>query len=266
MEQQSFQIGLSKFDGAGNDFLIMLDLENRVQITPDEVIALTNRQSGIGADGFITVTGPSGGGDVTMALLNQDGSFAEISGNGLRCVAHAVVRAGVVAAGSFSVMTGAGLRRVSCDDPVGSVAQAEASMGHPIIESLVADAHEAYVSVGNPHLVRVVYDVQSIDIDREGESLQQVRSGGINVEFIQILNRNEMKLGVYERGVGPTLACGSGSVAATLASHAMGLTDADVVVHNPGGPLSVRIVEGEAWLSGQTHHIADLVATLERSS
>jgi diaminopimelate epimerase len=266
MEQQSFQIGLSKFDGAGNDFLIMLDLENRVQITPEEVIALTNRQSGIGADGFITVTGPSGGGDVTMSLLNQDGSFAEISGNGLRCVAHAVVRAGVVASGSFWVMTGAGLRRVSCDDPVGTMAQAEASMGHPVIDSLHTDVHEAYVSVGNPHLVRVVDDVQAIDVEREGQSLQPLRSGGINVEFIEILNQQEIKLGVYERGVGPTLACGSGSVAATLASHAMGLTDAEVVVHNPGGPLGVRIVEGEAWLYGETHHIADLVTALERSS
>ena len=244
MEQQSFQIGLSKFDGAGNDFLIMLDLENRVQITPDEVIALTNRQSGIGADGFITVTGPSGGGDVTMSLLNQDGSFAEISGNGLRCVAHAVVRAGVVAAGSFWVMTGAGLRRVSCEDPVGSIAQTGASMGNPVIETLLIDSQQAYVSVGNPHLVCVVDDLGAIDVEREGESLQRVRDGGINVEFIQILNRHEMKLGVYERGVGPTLACGSGSVAATLASHAMALTDADVVVHNPGGTLGVRIDDG----------------------
>ena len=266
MELHSFQIGLTKFDGAGNDFLVMVDLEDRVQITPDEVASLTNRQHGIGSDGFITVTGPSGGGDVTMALRNQDGSFAEISGNGLRCVAHAVVRAGIVAAGAFWVMTGAGLRRVRCSAPEGDVATNEASMGHPEIESVVDDVHEAFISVGNPHLVKVVDSLEGLDVEREGHRLQSLRQGGINVEFIEILNDQEINLGVYERGVGPTLACGSGSVAAVVASHALGLTSEIVTVHNPGGPLAVRIENGEAWLSGPTHHIADFVTTLERSS
>jgi diaminopimelate epimerase len=266
METQTFQIALSKFDSAGNDFLIMLDIENRVRITPDEVVALTNRQHGIGADGFITVTGPSEGGDVTMALLNQDGSFAEISGNGLRCVAHAVVRAGIVAAGAFWVMTGAGLRRVTCSEPVGVSAETQASMGYPELETLLCDADEAYVSVGNPHFVRVVDQLEEVDIAHDGCELQSVRSGGINVEFIEIINDHEIKLGVYERGVGPTLACGSGSVAAVLASHALGRTGEMVTVHNPGGSLGVRLEEGEAWLSGTTNHIADLVTSLERSS
>ena len=87
------RISLTKHHGAGNDFLVLLDLGDVVSLSPDEVRWLCDRHRGIGADGLITVTGPSGGGEVTMHLANQDGSIAEISGNGLRCVVHEVVRA-----------------------------------------------------------------------------------------------------------------------------------------------------------------------------
>lgn len=266
MEVQSSQIALSKFEGAGNDFLVMFDLEERVSIQPAEVVHLTDRHKGIGSDGFITVTGPSGGADITMTLFNQDGSRAEISGNGLQCVSHAAVRSGVVAPGSFDVMTGAGLRRVTCELMSSSSAVTEASMGCPQIESISELVHEVYVSVGNPHFVRVVDATSEVDLVHEGTQLQNLRPGGINVEFIEILNDSEIRLVVFERGVGPTLACGSGSVAAALAAHALGLTKQEVRIFNPGGVLDVRLADGEAWLSGSTRHIADLVATLERSS
>ena len=107
-------IGISKHEGAGNDFLLMVDLDDRVALRAEEVRWLTDRHLGIGADGVITITAGSGGGDITMRLANQDGSAAEISGNGLRCVVHEAVRSGLVAPGSFNVMTGAGLRRVHC--------------------------------------------------------------------------------------------------------------------------------------------------------
>ena len=264
MERIIGGLAMSKHEGAGNDFLIMLDLDDRVRLTEDEVRYLADRHRGIGADGVITVTQGTGGGDVTMSLRNQDGSAAEISGNGLRCVVHEVVRAGVVAAGSFSVMTGAGLRRVSCAEPEGLGVWTTASMGSLEITSIDLQARRVHVSVGNPHLVIVVDDLGAVEVEAEGAALQGEHPGGINVEWIEPTPSGELLLAVYERGVGPTLACGSGSCAAALAGRELGLSGDAVVVQNPGGPLEVTLDGTEATLAGEVRVIADLLVPLER--
>lgn len=260
------RISLTKHEGAGNDFLIMIDLEERVGLRDDEVRWLCDRHTGIGADGLITVTGPSGGGDVTMHLRNQDGSPAEISGNGLRCVVHEVVRSGVVASGSFSVMTGSGLRRVHCHEPVGRTASCAASMGSVTLIEVDEEAQHVIADVGNPHLVIVVDDLEHVETDSAGHALQGLRSGGINVEWVQVLAPDHVALKVFERGVGPTLACGSGSVAAAAALKALGLTGATLVVDNPGGPLGVSFDGAEVILSGDVSFIAEIVVDLERDA
>ena len=264
MERTIGALAMSKHEGAGNDFLVMLDLEDRVQLSDDEVRLLTDRHRGIGADGLITVTAGTGGGEVTMALRNQDGSFAEISGNGLRCMVHEVVRAGLVAAGSFSVMTGAGLRRVSCEEPDGIGAWTTASMGAVVIEELDEAARRARVDVGNPHLVIVCDELEEIDVAAQGASLQATEPGGINVEWIELAGEDRLRLAVYERGVGVTLACGSGSVAAAAAARALGLVGDAVVVDNPGGALEVSLGASEPVLAGEVRVIADLLVPLER--
>ena len=257
-------IGISKHEGAGNDFLVMVDLENRVQLTVDEVRWLADRHLGIGADGVITVLEGSGGGDITMRLANQDGSPAEISGNGLRCVVHEVVRSGIVAPGSFNVMTGSGLRRVSCAEPEGRSAMTSAEMGVVTIVELDEEGRSGIVEIGNPHLVKVVDDLSVIDVESEGRVLQSTRPGGINVEWISVAADGSLDLLVYERGVGVTLACGSGSCASVAAASALGLVDDTVEVRNPGGSLSVALEGDRATLSGLVHHIADLIVPLER--
>ncbi len=257
-------IGISKHEGAGNDFLLMVDLDDRVALRAEEVRWLTDRHLGIGADGVITITAGSGGGDITMRLANQDGSAAEISGNGLRCVVHEAVRSGLVAPGSFNVMTGAGLRRVHCEEPIGRSAFTSASMGAVTVEHLDAGARRALVDVGNPHLVIVVDDLSEIDARAEGLRLQAERPGGINVEWISLANDGGIDLVVFERGVGLTLACGSGSCAAAATAHALSLTGPTVEVRNPGGMLSVSLEGDEATLSGQVSHVADLLVPLER--
>jgi diaminopimelate epimerase len=263
MEEMAVALAMSKHEGAGNDFLIMLDLEDRVALTEDEVRRLADRHRGIGADGVITVTEGSGGSEVTMSLRNQDGSFAEISGNGLRCVAHEVVRAGIVAPGAFSVMTGAGLRRVSCVEPDGIRAWTEASMGTVSLVAIDREARSATISVGNPHLVLVRESLDGLDVEAEGAALQERFSGGVNVEWIAPVG-DGLVLAVYERGVGVTLACGSGSVAAALAARELGLSGDDVTVQNPGGPLQVHLDGFDATLSGEVTVIADLLVPLER--
>ena len=257
-------IGISKHEGAGNDFLLMVDLEDRVQLTTDELRWLSDRHVGIGADGVITITAGVGGGDLTMRLANADGSPAEISGNGLRCVVHEAVRSGLVAPGAFNVMTGAGLRRVHCEEPEGRTAKTSASMGALSIVDLDVPGRRATVDVGNPHLVIVVDALRDIDAEAEGARLQAQRPGGINVEWIEVSGDGSLDLVVYERGVGPTLACGSGSCAAAATARALGLGGDSVEVRNPGGALEVRLEDQVAILSGMVSHIADLIVPLER--
>lgn len=264
MERFVGGLAMSKHEGAGNDFLIMIDLDDRVALTPEEVTQLCDRHLGIGADGVIVVTAGTGGGEVTMHLFNADGSVAEISGNGLRCMVHEVVRAGVVAPGEFSVMTGAGLRRVNCAEPDGIRAWVSADMGALEVLEIDVVAKKAQVSVGNPHLVLLVEDLSVIDVAREGAALQSVRPGGINIEWIAPNEAGGVDLKVFERGVGPTLACGSGSCAAALAAREFGVAGDDVVVRNPGGDLEVALEGAVATLSGEVHVIADLLVPLER--
>lgn len=256
-------IGISKHEGAGNDFLVMLDLEDRVHLTPEEVRWLADRHLGLGADGVITVTGASGGGEVTMRLSNADGSPAEISGNGLRCVVHEVVRAAVVAPGSFSVMTDAGLRRVHCEVPVGRDAETSAEMGPVTIVQENVGAHEITVELGNPHLVILRDSLTDLDAEAEGRALQAVRPGGINVEWIAP-REGGLDLVVFERGVGITLACGSGSCAAAVAGRQFNVSGDHVEVHNPGGVLVVDLAGDHATLSGTVRHIADAIVPIER--
>jgi len=264
VEETSVVVGLAKHEGAGNDFLVMIDLEDRVQLTSNEVRFMADRRHGIGADGVIVLTGPSEGGDLTMTLWNQDGSLAEISGNGVRCAAHEAVRSGVVASGSFAIMTGAGLRRVLCADPVGQVAMTSVAMGTPTIEALDPLHGEAFVNVGNPHHVLVVSDLDAIDSQRDGAVLQDLRDGGVNVEWVQVHNDSTVSMKVFERGVGPTLACGSGSVAVVTALRELGLCADTVSVQNPGGSLGVSFEGLEATLSGPVAFVGDVVLPLLR--
>jgi diaminopimelate epimerase len=265
MEEIVVALAMSKHEGAGNDFLIMVDLESRVGLSDDEVRHLADRHHGIGADGVITVSEGTGGGDVTMRLRNQDGSPAEISGNGLRCVAHEAVRAGIVAPGAFSVMTGAGLRRVTCEEGDGITAWTTASMGTVELLSIEASTSSATVSVGNPHLVIVRESLADVDLVGEGEALQGKFDEGINVEWI-VATTEGLDLAVYERGAGVTLACGSGSVAAAVAARELGLCGDDVLVRNPGGPLEVHLNGFDATLSGEVTVVADLLVPLARAT
>ena len=161
-------------------------------------------------------------------------------------------------------MTGAGLRRVHCDDLNGRQAMASASMGKVRVADLDVTQRRGTADVGNPHLVIVVDDLASVDAESEGTRLQSVRPGGVNVEWIQMTGDGVLDLVVFERGVGLTLACGSGSCAAAVVARSLGLTSDAVEVRNPGGTLGVTLTGDEATLSGMVSHVADLIVPLER--
>jgi diaminopimelate epimerase len=232
-------LSLTKHQGAGNDFLVLVDLDDRSPLGPDLVRALCDRRFGVGADGVIRIRAGSSGADLTMDLTNADGGIAEMSGNGMRCLAQAAVRAGLVRPPTFTVATLGGERRVEFRAAVdggvdeGSVAMGEARLG-PDRPTEVPGDRARLVDVGNPHLVLLGDDPSGIEVAEVGAKLQGEFADGINVEFVALgPDPDSLTLRVFERGVGETLACGTGSVAAAAAAHDWGLVGPTVAVDNP---------------------------------
>lgn len=228
---------LSKHHGLANDFLIRVDGD----VDPVMARAVCDRRTGVGADGLISLVGNR------WTLFNADGSRAESSGNGLRCAAQAVARARGVSELDITFDTDAGERRVQLTGDVATV-----EMGTVTVERL--GDHDAEVSTGNPHLVLLVPDPAAVDLLVLGE-----RHPDVNVEVIAAgPEADSLAFRVHERGAGITMACGTGSVAAAAAAHAWGLVGPRVVVHNPGGDVTVELKDDEALLTGETVWIADV--------
>lgn len=215
--------------------------------------AVCRRATGVGADGLLLATV---GSDVTMVLYNADGTAAEMSGNGIRCLAAAVRRATHATWESLEVHTDAGVRTVTLkmDDGsgYGSVSMGDVTFGETL------DATLGVADVGNPHVV--VRDEPSWTA-RECEEMAagwSDRVGGANVEFVTVLDEGHVRIRVVERGVGWTLACGTGSVATAAVCHREGLTGPVVKVDNPGGALQVTLENTKATLAGPMQFIANV--------
>jgi len=257
-------VHLTKHHGAGNDFLVLVDLDDAQALDPGAARLLCDRHFGVGADGVIRVLAGTDGADLTMDLTNADGGTAEMSGNGMRCLAQAAVRAGLVPSPTFTVATPGGVRTVefraaAADGPDwASVDMGAARLGAEQTPPGSA-ARGRLVDMGNPHLVLVVDDLVGIEVAALGQALQGEFSEGINVEFIAVgPGRDALTLRVWERGVGETLACGTGSAASAAAAHDWGLVGTTVDVHNPGGTLRVELRSDAVVLSGPVVHVADV--------
>lgn len=237
---------LTKHHGLGNDFLVLLDAA--VPLTAELARALCDRHTGIGADGLIKGTLGPAPADVTFELRNADGSPAEMSGNGMRCLAQALVDAGLVEGPRLTVATVAGLRQVTIEpETAPGLRQVRVDMGPAKVEDHPSGT---VVDMGNPHVVILDQDC-SCDLEVLGRE-----NPDRNVELVTVKARDEIDMRVWERGVGPTLACGTGSCAAVAAARMWGVVDDRVVVHNPGGDVVVE-AEGETlFLTGPTQFVA----------
>ena len=256
-------IRLTKHHGLGNDFLVLLEPASDV-----DAVALArhvcDRRRGIGADGLLVARPAGDGADVGMELRNADGGRAEMSGNGIRCFAQAVWDAGLVTGAVMRVSTDAGLRTVRLVDGARpDSVRASVDMG---AVKVMGDAPEwidatveaaALVDAGNPHLVLLDPTVADVVVSRRGPEIERAFPGGINVEWVWPIAPGELALRVWERGAGETEACGTGSCAAAAAAAAWGRTESKVVVHNPGGDVTVELGEGEtAVLTGPAQRVA----------
>jgi len=259
----------TKHEGAGNDFLVVLDPDDTLRLDGDQVRLLCDRHRGLGADGVIRVLPGRDGADVGMQLHNADGGEAEMSGNGIRCLAQAAVEAGLVTPPTFSVATAGGVRTVTfVPGEVPGRARASVDMGPATLgpELAAVDGRRARtVDVGNPHLVLLGAAVADVDVARCGPALAAVYPAGINVEWIEPMEDDEgevLDFRVWERGAGETLACGTGSVAAAATARDWGVVTGSgpVRVRNPGGYLEVTLDPrgGSALLGGPVRKIADV--------
>jgi diaminopimelate epimerase len=254
-----------KAHGTGNDFVVVEDLTDRYRLTPEFVRAVCDRHFGIGGDGLIRIA--SGGrAPFLMDYRNADGSYAEMCGNGVRVVGKYLADRGHVS-GSFDLETGAGVKHLelhAADD--GSVDRVTVDMGAPsfdradlpmdgtgeaLKEPLEVDGETvvaACLSMGNPHAVLFVDDVDAAPVATLGPLLETHPAfpNRTNVEFVQVLDQGAVRQRTWERGVGETLACGTGACAVAVACQVRGFTGQQVLVELRGGPLSL------AWSHGGT--------------
>ncbi|MBW3603030.1 MAG: diaminopimelate epimerase [Actinobacteria bacterium] len=240
-----------KAHGAGNDFVLLPDHDDRLELTPALARALCSRHLGLGADGVIRLGPPRAGvgADVFMDYRNADGSLAQMCGNGVRCVAKFAVDRNLVAGDTVRVDTRGGVKPVLCTrGPDGLVDRARVDMGPPrpgvVDDELVVDGRTVRVttlSIGNPHAVLVVDDVAAAPVRTLGPLIERhpVFPEGTNVEFVAVPARDRVVGRVWERGVGETLASGTGASAMAVAAALLGLARRTTAVELPGGSLGV---------------------------
>lgn len=258
---------LTKAHGLGNDFLVALASRN-VDLAPSSVTAkaLCDRHRGVGADGLVYGLSPeAAGADVRMVLFNSDGSEAEISGNGIRCLGQAVLRDQGRRDGTVTI-DGASGRRVlvstATDDPAVDmlrVEMGEVRTGPELSAAALAVAaeHRGSGDVGNPHVVLHVASLADVDVAQIGPAVEREVPGGANLHLMVVDGPDTIRLVHWERGAGVTQACGSGATVSAHLAHRWGLVGERVEVRMPGGTAVVE-VGPPAALVGEAVHIATI--------
>ena len=255
----------TKMHGLGNDFMVVDLISQRVHLSPEQIRYLGNRNTGVGFDQLLLVETPqSPDADFRYRIFNSNGTEVEHCGNGARCFAKFVHDQRLTGKRDISVQTSNGriMLKMRDDHAV------EVDMGEPVLQpdqvpfeattqapsySLEQDGHNytlGVVSMGNPHAVLVVDDVASAPVFELGSKLEQHPRfpNKANIGFMQIIDRNTIKLRVFERGVGETKACGTGACAAVVVGQQQGLLDTNVTTQLTGGNLAIQ------W-QGPGHHL-----------
>ncbi|RKP55367.1 diaminopimelate epimerase [Cohnella endophytica] len=250
----------TKMHGLGNDFIVVAGERALPDNAAELAVRLCNRFFGIGADGLVYIL-PSDNADFKMRIINSDGSEAEQCGNAIRCVAKYVYDNGLTDKTELTIETiGAGVQPVRITTECGQAAWVTVDMGQPILNgldvpttidanpvlghSVVVDGREfkfTAVSMGNPHCVIYVDDAANFDLAAWGPKLEKhpLFPRKINVEFATVNSREQVDMRVWERGAGPTLACGTGACATLVSSVLNGLTDRKATISLAGGDLSI---------------------------
>ena len=249
----------TKMQGCGNDFLIFDPGEVQGKDLPDLAMRACDRHFGVGADGIL-IPAPSGTADLEMVYLNSDGSPSEMCGNGLRCLARYAKDRGVVGGEDLTVATGAGIKKVLLFDDGSS----RVNMGAPHFDTEVGigSFHFLRVSMGNPHAVAFLKSkdaVETLDLATVGPPIEEDPDfpDKTNVEFGFARGGHDIRMRIWERGAGETLASGSGACAVAVAAVRQGLAQSPVNVHLDGGVVHIEW-SGEdepAYMKGPAEYV-----------
>ena len=274
----------SKYQGLGNDFLMLdgreaSDPDFVFGLTPEQVVQLCDRRFGVGGDGVILALPPNNGGELRMRIFNADGTEPEMCGNGIRCLARFLAdRDGdgpgrtwqidtlagrivpeLLADGTIRVDMGAPFlqpEQVPTTLPIGTAGLPQGEL--EVDGELFA---VAAAGMGNPHVVIPVDAVDEIDLERFGSRFEvhPAFPAKTNVHFVQVLAPDHLQMVVWERGAGPTLACGTGACATLVACHSLGLSERRARLDLPGGPLIIHWDEstGKVFMDGPAEHVFD---------
>lgn len=263
----------TKMHGAGNDYVYVNCFSERVDNPADVAIKVSDRNFGIGSDGLILIM-PSDKADVRMRMFNSDGSESEMCGNGIRCVAKYAYDHGIVGKKEISAETGAGILTLQLfTNEANKVEKVRVNMGRPRLTRgeipmtgeagakvvseplniLHTTFHITCASMGNPHCVIFVDDVENFQVEKYGPLIEnhEIFPRRTNVEFVQIISRTEVRQRTWERGAGETLACGTGASAVCVAGALNGLTEKKILNHLSGGDLELEWAEdGFLYMTG----------------
>ena len=250
----------TKMHGTGNDYIYVNGFEEKLENPSEAAVKLSDRRFGIGSDGLILIL-PSDVADCRMEMFNADGSIGKMCGNGIRCVAKYVYDRGLVKKDVLRVETRSGVKTLQLRVEDGKVASVRVNMGQaeldpekiPVLfskdrmvdEEVYTPSGNVWrvtcVSMGNPHAVIFVDDVEGVNLPAIGPEMEKhaMFPERANIEFAQVTGPHEVQMRVWERGSGETLACGTGACACAVASVLTGKADRDVTVHLRGGDLHV---------------------------
>ncbi len=267
-----------KMHGAGNDYVYINGFEQPVEDPVNLAREVSDRHRGIGSDGLILIL-PSKQAEIRMRMFNPDGSESEMCGNGIRCVAKYAYDHGLVTQTEIRVETGAGILPLKLFlNTAGRVERVQVSMGEPrmtrgeiplagppeqqvLSKELLVDGecfHITCLSMGNPHCVIFVDDVESFPLERFGPLIENhhLFPQRTNVEIVQVLSRTEVKQRTWERGAGETLACGTGASAVAVACVLNYRTERKIVNHLRGGDLELEwLDDGPVLMTGPAEQV-----------
>ena len=253
-------IKFTKMQGLGNDYVYMDAIHQKIENESSLAQFVSNRHFGIGSDGLILIC-KSDVADFKMRMFNSDGSEAEMCGNGIRCVGKFVYDKGFTDKTTVTIETLAGIKTLELNTKDAKVKTVKVDMGEPIlnpkeipvisdeelVKNLMLEAEGrkfkfTCVSMGNPHAITEVEDTEKFDVEKYGKVLEVDKAfpNKTNVEFIQIVDKNHVKMRVWERGAGETLACGTGACATAVACYLNGKTNRNVEVELLGGKLYIE--------------------------
>jgi len=258
----------TKMQGTGNDFIVLEDMDLKLLNNQDKLAQkLCDRRFGIGADGILFVR-KSEVADIKMEIINADGSYAAMCGNGIRCFAKYVFDENIISDKNIKIETGDGIKIANIKLENSGVTSVTIDMGNYSLnpKDIPAESEEKIINnkiivenkeykiismlMGVPHTV-IISKLDQVDVN-EGKAIEKYKlfPKGSNVNFCEIVDKHNVKVKTWERGAGPTLACGTGSCASVIAANLIGLTEKDVKVQVPGGEMQIKISDKGILMTG----------------